>query len=298
VITLSASTLGAPGESLDQVLAQLAGSAVPGVELRLTTGELLDPAMTRTARRELRRRLDEAGVRVTGVASYVRVAADVPDDVVLGALVAALDVAVDLGAPAVRVFPGAPTEPGPYDRVPALTEDRDEVDARAARRLSAVAGYATETGVLPCLETHDSHPTATHVAAVLRQVDGPVGVVWDLMHPWRVGEALATSWAVLEPWLRVSGSSVQVKDARLPEDSTPFPVGAGTLPVDEFAALLVAQGYAGPVTLEWERAWYPAALPLGDALRPVRTWADRHWPATEQTPVGPAPAEQTPWPGR
>ncbi|MGI8456518.1 MAG: sugar phosphate isomerase/epimerase family protein [Propionibacteriaceae bacterium] len=282
MITLSASTLGAPGDTLPQVLAHLEGAQVHAVELRLTTGELLDPAMTRAARGELRRRLDTAGIRVTGIASYVRVAADQPDDVVVGALVAAFDVAVDLGAPAVRVFPGAPCEPGPYDQVPTLTEPRPEVDARAARRLSAVAGYAAESGVLPCLETHDSHPTAAHVAAVLQQVDGPVGVVWDLMHPWRVGEPLATSWALLEPWLRITGSSVQVKDARLPDDPSPRPIGTGTLPVEEFAALLVGVGYAGPVTLEWERAWYPAALPLDDALRSVRAWVDRHWPAAAQ----------------
>ena len=282
MIRLSASTLGAPGESLDQVLEQLAAAEVTGVELRLTVGELADPAMTRSARRELVRRLDGAGVAVTGVASYVRIAADVPDDIVIGALVAVLDLASDLRAPAVRVFPGAPSRPGPYDRVPDLTEPRSEVDARAARRLTAVAPYAAEQAVLPCLETHDSHPTGRQVAAVLRQVDGPVGVVWDLMHPWRVGEPLAETWTALAPWLRVPGSSVQVKDARLPEDATPVPLGEGNLPVEGFAELLIDERYAGPVTLEWERAWHPEAVPLGEALGSLRRWVDRYWPDTGQ----------------
>jgi sugar phosphate isomerase/epimerase len=265
LIRLSASTLGAPGESLDQILEQLAAAEVTGVELRLTAGELADPAMTRSARRELVRRLDGAGVAVTGVASYVRVAADVPDDVVVGALVAALDLAADLRAPAVRVFAGAPSRPGPYDRIPELAEPQSEVDARAARRLTAVAAYATEQ-------------------AVLQQVDGPVGVVWDLMHPWRVGEPLAGTWASLAPWLRVPGSSVQVKDARLPEDVTPVPLGAGSLPLEEFAELLIAEQYTGPVTLEWERAWHPQAVPLGEALGSLRRWADRYCPGLEQAP--------------
>src|SRR5215207_7666003 len=284
MIRLSVSTLGAPGETLDQVLEQLAAAEVTGVELRLTAGELADPAMTRSARRELVRRLDSGGVAVTGVASYVRVAADVPDDVVLGAMVAALDLAADLHAPAVRVFAGAPSHPCSYDRLPTLAEPQWEVDARAARRLTAVAAYAAEQAVLPCLETHDSHPTGRQVATVLQQVDGPVGVVWDLMHPWRVGEPLADTWTALAPWLRVPGSSVQVKDARLPEDVTPVPLGAGSLPLEEFAELLATEHYTGPVTLEWERAWHPEAVPLGEALGSLRRWADRYWPVTGQAP--------------
>lgn len=278
VITLSASTLGAPGESLTRVLARLNRSGVHGVELRLSRGEIVDPAMTRRDRAAVRRQIEDAGVVVTGIASYVRVASDASDDMVVGALVSAIDVAADLGAPAVRVFPGAPSEGGPYDRVPELAEDRAEVDARAARRLSAVAAYAAEHDVVPCLETHDSHPTGSQVAAVVSQVDGSVGVVWDLMHPWRVGESLAETWTALAPWLSGTGSSVQVKDARLPGDPTPLLIGAGTLPTDEFAELLVREGYAGPVTLEWERAWHPEALPLGEALTSLTQWANRYWP--------------------
>lgn len=279
MITLSASTLGAPGESLPQVLAWLRQTGVAGVELRLSGGEIADPTLTRAERRAVRDEIEGAGIVVTGIASYVRVASDVADEMVLGALVGALDFAADLGAPVVRVFPGAPVEPGPYDRVPELRQPREEVDERAARRLRAVAGYAGDLGVLPALETHDSHPTGRQVAAVLDRVDGPVGVVWDLMHPWRVGEALEDSWAALAPWLSRGQGSVQVKDAALPGDPTPLLIGQGTLPTAEFAELLVRNGYAGPVTLEWERTWHPDAAPLDVALASTTRWRDAHWPA-------------------
>jgi len=101
MITLSASTLGAPQESLPQVLAWLRQTGVPGVELRLSPGEIADPTLTRAQRRALRAEIEDAGVVVTGIASYVKVASDVADEMVLGALVAALDFAVDLGAPVV-----------------------------------------------------------------------------------------------------------------------------------------------------------------------------------------------------
>lgn len=276
MVTLSASTLGAPGEDLEQVLAGLRRTGVAGVELRLSAGEIADPAMTRRRRREVRAAVGDAGLIVTGVASYVRIASDAPDDLVLGALVAALDVAADLGAPAVRVFPGAPTEPSGYDRVPVLRESREEVADRAARRLDAVAGYAEECGVVPALETHDSHPSGALVAEVLARTQTRVGAVWDLMHPWRVGEPLEETWAQLGRWVADGRGSVQVKDAALPDSVTPLPLGAGTLPVDAFAELVLREGYDGPLTLEWERAWHPEAASLEEGCRSLRRWAEAH----------------------
>lgn len=279
MITLSASTLGAPGVSLPQVLAWLDRTEVTGIELRLSVGELADPTSTRAERRAVRAEIEDAGVAVTAIASYVRVGSAAEDEMVVGSLVGALDFAADLGAPVVRVFPGAPVEPSPYDQVPQLLQPREEVDARAASRLNAVAAYAEDLGVLPALETHDSHPTGQQIAAVLEQVDGAVGAVWDLMHPWRVGETLAESWAALSPWLSAGRGSVQVKDANLPADRTPLLIGDGTLPTDEFAELLIEQGYHGLVTLEWEKKWHPAAADLDVALDSTRRWHDRHWPS-------------------
>jgi sugar phosphate isomerase/epimerase len=281
MITLSASTLGAPGESLPQVLATLRQTGVPGVELRLSAGEIADPTLTRAQRHAVRAEIEAAGILITGIASYVKVAANTEDDIVLGALVAALDFAVDLGAPTVRVFPGAPAERGPYDRVPQLLEPRKEVDARAARRLNAVAEYASECEVVVGLETHDSHPTGQQIAAILAQVDGPVGAIWDLLHPWRVGERLEDSWTALAPWLSTGLGSAQIKDANLAESTTPLLVGEGTLPTAEFAELLVRRRYAGTVTLEWERAWHPEAKPLDAACGSARRWADLYWPDAE-----------------
>ncbi|WP_375385752.1 sugar phosphate isomerase/epimerase family protein [uncultured Microbacterium sp.] len=281
MVVLSASTLGAPGEDLAHVLTSLRQTGIGGVELRLSTGEIADPAMTRRRRREIRRAIADAGVTITGVASYVRVAADLPDDLVLGALIAALDVAGDLGAPVVRVFPGAPTHPSTQDRVPELVESREKVADRAARRLDSVAAYAAECGVVPALETHDSHPTGALIAEVLGRVESPVGAIWDLVHPWRVGESLTDTWAALGPWVIDGRGSVQVKDAALPESATPLPIGLGHLPTDPFGELLVAVGYTGTVTLEWERAWHPEAAPLEDACRSFRRWSDRQWPGRE-----------------
>lgn len=277
MITPSASTLGAPGVPLDVVLSWLQQHRLHGVELRLAAGEIADPDMDTAARNDLRRQISGAGVQVTGIASYVKVAAPGADEIIVDGLIQAVDFARDLGAPMVRVFPGADTGPAAFTDAPPLMESRDEVDGRAARRLSAVTSYAADVGVLPVLETHDSHPTGQDIAAILDRVDGPAGVVWDLLHPWRVGEQLDETWTALEPWLGAGRGYVQIKDAGMPASSTPLPIGNGSLPTEEFGQLLVRNTYRGTVTLEWEKAWYPEAAQLDIALPSLRTWLDRHW---------------------
>lgn len=272
---LSASSLGAPDVDADQLLRWLTESGVNGLELRVGDGQIAGTDMEPARRRQLRDKIDAAGVELTGLASYVHIAQAGQDAQIESELVAALELASDLGAPFVRVFPGAPAEDRGYMAPPGLLEARATVNERAARRLSRVAGTAARLGVLPVIETHDSHPTGRDIAAIAALVDGPVGVVWDLMHPWRVGESLMETWAALGPWLSQGLGSVQIKDAALPEDRTPVLIGDGTLPCEAFRDLLVRRGYSGTVTLELEAAWYPAAPPLPEALASARLWSDR-----------------------
>lgn len=281
MITPSASTLGAPETPLPVVLDWLQATGFPGIELRLAPGEPADPSLSPAARQALRQDIEAAGVKVTAVASYVRVAAAADDDAVIAELMQTLDFASDLGAPMIRIFPGAETAQGSFTAPPVLIEPRDEVDQRAARRLSSITGYAQSLGVLPALETHDSHPTGTDISRILEKVEGNIGVVWDLLHPWRSGESLEATWTALEPWLTAGRANVQIKDAMLPV-STPVPLGEGNLPLEDFGRLLVNKGHRGTITLEWEKAWHPEAARLDVALKSARTWLDRHWPGGDR----------------
>jgi sugar phosphate isomerase/epimerase len=272
---LTVSTLGAPGASLDMVLSWLKAAGVSGIELRLSRNEIVHPAMTAGQLADVATAISDAGIAVTGIASYVQVASSANDEMVIGALASAMTLAAALGAPMVRVFPGAPVHACAYSEKPRLVEPADDVVTRAVQRLNAVARLAEDLDVYPALETHDSHPQGADIAGILERVDGPVGAVWDLMHPWRTGESLDDSWRQLSPWL--SRGAVQVKDANLPNDATPLPIGEGTLPVEEFASLLTAKGYAGPVCLEWEKTWHPTAADLPVALASTTAWFQRHW---------------------
>lgn len=239
--------------------------------------------MTSRERSELRGRLDDAGVAVSGIASYVRVAFDADDEMVIGALSHAMSLATDLGAPMVRVFPGASTAPAANDRVPALIEPTELVDEGAARQLNAVAGIADELGVYPVLEMHDSHPRGADIRRILQQVTGPVGAIWDLMHPWRIGEPVERTWEILSPWLENNRGGMQVKDANLPEDATPLAIGDGTVPTAQFGSRLRSVAFEGTVCLEWERTWHPRATQLDEALISTRAWYDRYFPAGSES---------------
>ncbi|MEU4408750.1 TIM barrel protein [Streptosporangium sp. NPDC023963] len=190
---------------------------------------------------------------VSALAGYVRIAAAGPDEPVVRALRDDLALAADLGAPAVRVFPGG-----------------DDVET-GARRLRAVADLCVESGVRVLVETHDAMPTGAAVGRLLDAagVPGAAGALWDVLHPWRHGEEPAETLAALAGHL----AYVQIKDAVSAADTTPVPMWAGGVPLDECGELL--RGFGGWVSLEWERTWYPHVAPVEEILPGAREWVAR-----------------------
>jgi sugar phosphate isomerase/epimerase len=253
---LAFSTLGCPGAPLAQVAALADATGWRRLELRAAADEPVHVGLSPAERARAADTLRAGGAQPIAVASYVRVAdGAVGDSACVADGLAHAALAADLGCPFVRVFPGA------GDRGPA-------VDARAARRLRAIAGGLPD-GVAVLLETHDSHPRGADVARILAAVDHPrVRAVWDVLHPWRHGEAVAETAAALRPWL----AHVQIKDARSTTDLRPVFLGAGAVPLTGVFDALRDLRYAGALALEWEAKWYPDAPPLADALRHGTGW--------------------------
>src|SRR6185295_5915748 len=127
---LGFSTLGCPGLPLPSVAVLAHRYGVPLVELRCAPDEPVNVEMSPAARAQARADLD--GLEINALASYYRLC----DDPV-SKLVAHVELAHDLGAPAVRVFPGK----SPSTSV-----------SLAAERLAAAAAVAD--GVTLLVETH------------------------------------------------------------------------------------------------------------------------------------------------
>ncbi|MEU0333215.1 sugar phosphate isomerase/epimerase family protein [Streptomyces sp. NPDC006193] len=249
---LAFSTLGVPGLPLREVLSLATAHGYHGVELRAHPEEPVHPGLGPAERAETAALFRSAGVEVLGVAGYVRVAAPGEDAPVLAELRDLLRLAHDLGAPFVRVLPGADPD------LP-----REESDAIAARRLGTAAEDASALGVRILLETHDSHPTGADVIRVLGPVGHrQVGALWDVMHTWLGGEQPSDTYAALAPHL----GYVQVKDILSVEDTSPLPLGAGVLPLTECIDVLSRQGWDGWLCWEYEKRWHEGAAPLPELL--------------------------------
>jgi sugar phosphate isomerase/epimerase len=172
-------------------------------------------------------------------------------------LPAAVELANAWGAPIVRVFGG---EVGALDDV--------------AHRLEPALERAEELGLTVALETHDDFSSAELVAELLQRVGSPsFTAVWDVHHPYRVGESP-------QDVVRALGARVglvHVKDARRRGDGWELvALGDGEVPVRESLGVLREAGYEGWLTVEWEKRWHPElaepelALPRDGAT--LRRW--------------------------
>jgi sugar phosphate isomerase/epimerase len=234
---LGFSTLGCPGLPLPDVAALARKYEVPLVELRCADDEPVHVGLSKAERAKARADLD--GLEINALASYYRLC---DDDI--AKLEAHVELAHDLQASAIRVFPGRSPETSV---------------GLAAERLAAAREVAQDVRLL--VETHDLLLLGEQIAAVLEQsgVDG-VGAVWDAMHTWRAGETPQQAAEALLPWL----GELQLKDAASGTDRRPLVPGTGNVPIRE--TLAAASGFTGPIVLEHETRWYTDAAPFEESL--------------------------------
>jgi sugar phosphate isomerase/epimerase len=234
---LGFSTLGCPGLPLADVAAIARRHSVGLVELRCAADEPVHIGISRAQRATALADLD--GLGITALASYYRLC---DDDV--SVLAAHVELAHDLKAPAIRIFPG---------RSPDTSVDL------AAERLAAAVEVAD--GITLLVETHDLLLRGSEIAGVLAKsgVRG-AGAIWDAMHTWRAGETPAEAASALLPWL----GELQLKDAASGTDRRPMVPGTGAVPIQE--TLAAAAGFTGPIVLEHETKWYADAAPFEESL--------------------------------
>jgi sugar phosphate isomerase/epimerase len=258
------STLGCPELSLEAALALAEKYDLQAIEVRSIGGTTeLPPYLTSTygSPAGLAERLRQAGVRVVAFNASLHLVNPTPAE--KDQLVALVPWAEAIGAKWLRVFDGGKTA--------------DETEILAARdtlgwwdETRTRNGWQTELMV----ETHDTLFTAERIRRFIAAVP-QVAILWDAHHTWRKGgENPATTWAAI----RNHVVHVHVKDSvPMPSARHPFTYvlpGDGGFPIAETLALLRADGFAGPVSLEWEKLWHPYLPPLEEALAVAR---ERKW---------------------
>ena len=259
------SSLGCPELSIEATLALAAKHRVPLVELRALGGSVDLPAYFSAhfgAPARLAEIVAGTGTRIVALDASLRLVGGTETDRVELAALAPWADAVD--ARWLRVFDGG------------KTMNADESTEAAAtlqwwRELRAARGWRVDVMV----ETHDSLLTAAAIARF--KVAAPdTAILWDAHHTWRKGgEDPVATWRAIRPGV----VHVHVKDSiDVPSARHPFTYvvpGDGEFPAAPLLAALQADGFAGPVSLEWEKQWHPY-LPSLDAALTVAT-ARRWW---------------------
>jgi len=162
----------------------------------------------------------------------------------------AIDTARDIGFGGIRVFGNN------------IKGDESECINRIARGISKLCEYASDKGIEVLLETHGDVNTASCLGAVAEICGkyGNFGFIWDVCH---TRNTYGENWRDFCDDFRTLIRHVHLKDVT-PEGLV-LP-GKGTLPLREMAEYLVANGYDGTFSLEWERKWHPELPPIEDAL--------------------------------
>ncbi|PZP44648.1 MAG: sugar phosphate isomerase/epimerase [Azospirillum brasilense] len=258
------STLGCAELALEEVLALAARHGIPCVELRALEGTVDLPALF--GRRygspeRLAARLADAPARVAAIGTSLRLIGSGPED--RETFLRFLPWAEAMGVDSLRVFDG-----GRIGDAAGLDEARETL--AWWRHLRRERGWRVEIAV----ETHD----ALADPAVLRRFLGMepgCPILWDSHHTWRKGRAHPVGmWRLLRPHV----AHIHVKDSvsRPGErfDYSYVPPGEGEFPMEALMAALRADGYAGLLSLEWERLWH---RDLPDLEAALETAERRRW---------------------
>ncbi|MHB8295976.1 MAG: sugar phosphate isomerase/epimerase family protein [Acidimicrobiales bacterium] len=248
VMRLSFSTLACPAWSVEQAANAGASYGYEGIELRLVDGELIDPAMSASARARVKSVCRAAGLAIVAVDSSIRLTGD-DHSSIDAELLAFLELANAWESPVVRVFGG-----------PLSGDARaQEGSMRAAAGvLERAAPAAERLGVRIGVETHDDLSSSAVVAQLLSLVGAEeVGAIWDSHHPYRMGESPEEVFANIGERLVLA----QVKDARRSDTANQgwqlVLLGQGEVPVQEMVDVLAKGGYEGWLSVEWEKHWHP-----------------------------------------
>jgi sugar phosphate isomerase/epimerase len=250
------STLGCAERNLSQIAALVRQFSLAAAELRGVGGILDLPAYfekTYDTPASLVTEVRRLGLRVTALDTSFKLADATEAD--RAELLRYVPWAEALGVRWLRVFDGG----SPEDEAMSSRALATLLWWRRERRMN---GWTCDLMV----ETHDALFTAERINRFTSAAGG-VAILWDSHHTWKRGkEDPVTTWR--EIFSNVV--HIHVKDSvSRPSEKHPFTYvlpGDGEFPAVGLFAALRVDGYAGIVSLEWERLWHPYLAPVEDAL--------------------------------
>lgn len=251
VMKLTVSTLSCPGWDLHQIINACVACGIRGVDFRGMGGEI---DITRLPQFDMRLDATLAILREHGLS------------------LPCLNTSVTLVSPSAQRWDAMLDEAHRYTRLAERTGTRllrifgggvpkgmtrEEGRLMTQRHLRQIVKICKTGDCLPVLETHDDWRTSSQVLEMLHEFDpADVGVLWDLEHPWRAGEAPLDTARALRRFIR----HVHVKDTTGANGQRRQKlIGEGILPLADCAAAVREIAYDGWFCLECEKRWDPEA---------------------------------------
>ncbi|MCC7491273.1 MAG: sugar phosphate isomerase/epimerase [Fimbriimonadaceae bacterium] len=236
-------TFACPEWELSEVLGTACELGYDGLEPRLDSQHRhgIEVDLSSAGRAAVKRQAADSDIALCCLATSLQYIKVTPGDraKLLDDTKARLALAHDLGVPGLRVFAGG---------LPQGTSLDDGL-AAAAENLRSAGELAQQAGVELWLETHDTVCQAVHAAQIVEACAHPaVNFNYDVMHPYRLGEDLDTTFAALGDRIR----HCHWHDAPCAEGQ-PFicRFGEGALPLVEMLRRLQAKGFSGYLSGEW-----------------------------------------------
>ena len=248
---LAFSTLGCPNWELDQIVETASRLGYEGVELRAIGGSLdllARPEFTSENVSVTRASFENRNVEICCVDTSCTFHS--PDQqersAQVGIALKHAELAAELGAPLIRVFP---------DKIQSECGRDETRDFIVESLLQVAERLPLEVDV--ALETHGDFAQAESATEILRLVSHPqVSLIWDVANSLSTGDSIEEAGQIVWPYL----SHVHLRDASPVADSEhwlPVLAGAGNVSFAQTLATLEGLNYDGYVSFEWEKYWHP-----------------------------------------
>jgi sugar phosphate isomerase/epimerase len=250
-LPIAFSTLGCPNWEWKKILAQAAQMGYAAIELRGLLHEMdlaKCPEFGGGRLKQSLKDLNALGLRISDLGSSANL--HEPDPAKRAAQMDEakrfLDLAHQLGAPYVRVFPNK-FVPG---------EEREVTLERVIAGLRELSEHAPGSGVGVILESHGDFTDSATLLEVLKGAARPnVNLLWDAHNMF-----VAHREDPAEVFTRLGGyvRHTHLKDSRPEGKGVRYVLlGTGAVPIRQVVRLLAAAGYRGYYCLEWEKRWHP-----------------------------------------
>jgi len=259
------STLACPDWQIETVIAKASEYGYAGIEWRGGPQGHVQPDMGAGKKALIQQRCSDAGLMSLAVTAYTSFVSNSIEErqVNVDELRRYSDLAAELGANYVRAFLG---------EIPQSAHLDSSIYKKISDCLNTAAEYAESVGVKIAIEPHDDFVRSSSVVPILKGIQHPaLSVIWDIANAFAAGEDPAEGFVLLKDQL----AYVQVKDGKRHGYRWQLcSLGQGNVPLDQAFELLLAHGYQGAFSVEWEYAWHPELdapeIALPSALRTVR----------------------------